>query len=65
MVLEIDIWRTAAEMIKGYGDTADIEAAFRADALLAKGDIEGQRVWMRVLRAIDQLQAKIPNGPVH
>ena len=31
-------------MIKGSGDTADIEAAAKADALLAEGGTEGQRV---------------------
>jgi hypothetical protein len=30
-------------MIKHYGDTADVEAAAKADALLAEGDTEGQR----------------------
>ena len=56
LVSEIDVWRTAAQMIKGYSDTADIEAAARADALLAKGDVEGQRVWLRIAKAIDELQ---------
>ena len=56
MILEIDIWRSANELIKQHGDLADIEAASRADALLAKGDHEGQRVWLRILKAIDELQ---------
>jgi hypothetical protein len=63
LVSDIDIWRTAAEMIKGYGDTADIEAAARADALQDKGDLEGQRVWLLVLNAIDELQ-KVQPGEV-
>lgn len=60
MVREIDIWCTASELIKGYGDTADIEAAARADTLQDKGDLEGQRVWLRVLKAIDELQKVQP-----
>jgi hypothetical protein len=60
LVSDIDIWRTAAEMLKGYSDTADIEAAARADALQDKGDLEGQRVWLRVLKAIDELQKVQP-----
>jgi hypothetical protein len=60
MTPDIDIWRCAALMIKGYGDTADIEAAAKADALLAKGDIEGQRVWMQIAKAIDELRTVKP-----
>jgi hypothetical protein len=60
VISEIDIWRTAAEIIKGYGKTADNEAAARADALQDKGDIEGQRVWLRALKAIDELQKVQP-----
>ena len=56
MISDLDIWRSANELIKEFGDTADIEAAARADALLAKGDLEGQRVWLRILTAIDELQ---------
>jgi hypothetical protein len=43
MIPDIDIWRCAALMIRHYGDTADIDAAAKADALLAEGDTEGQR----------------------
>ena len=56
MIPDIDIWRTAALMIKHYGDTAGIEAAARADEYLAKGEMDGQRVWMRIAKAIDELQ---------
>jgi hypothetical protein len=56
MISDLDIWRSANELIKQFGDTADIEAAARADALLGKGDLEGQRVWLRILTAIDELQ---------
>jgi hypothetical protein len=56
MIPDIDIWRAAALMIKQYGDTADLEAAGRADQLLAEGDTEGQREWMRIAKAIDELR---------
>ena len=56
MISDLDIWRSANELIKQFGDTADIEAAARADALLDKGDLEGQLVWLRILTAIDELQ---------
>ena len=41
MILDIDIWRTAALMIKHYGDTADIETAAKADEYQANGELDG------------------------
>jgi hypothetical protein len=61
MISDLDIWRSANELIKQFGDTAAIEAAARADALLDKGDLDGQRVWLRILKAIDEMQ-KTPLG---
>jgi hypothetical protein len=62
VISDIDIWRSANELIKRYGDTADIEASIRADALLNKGDLEGQRIWLRILKAIDALRCDRPCG---
>lgn len=56
MIPDLDIWRAAALMIKHYGDTADIEAAARADEYQAKGELDGQRVWLRIAKAIDELR---------
>ncbi|MEZ5833313.1 MAG: hypothetical protein R3D05_19230 [Dongiaceae bacterium] len=61
MISDLDIWRSANELIKQFGDTAEIEAAARADALLDKGDLDGQRVWLRILKEIDEMQ-KTPFG---
>ncbi len=47
MTSDIDIYRSAHELIKQYGDAADIEAAMRADQYLAAGDVEGEAVWLR------------------
>jgi len=55
LIPDIDIWRSANELIKQYGDLADIEAAARADEFEAKGDRDGQRVWLRIAQAIDEL----------
>lgn len=55
---EIEVYRAANQLIQQHGDDAQIEAARLADAMLAKGDLEGQRVWKRVLKAIDVLQSK-------
>lgn len=65
MISDIDIWRSANELIKRFGDTADIEVAARADALLSQGDLEGQRVWLRILEAIDSLRLDQSDGPIH
>ena len=63
MISDTDIWRCAQLMIANYGDAADVEAAAEADAMLAEGDIDGQRVWMRIARAIDELRTVKPGEP--
>jgi hypothetical protein len=60
LILGIDICRSANELIKQYGDQADIEAAARADEYEANGDRDGQRVCLRILKAIDALQKPQP-----
>jgi len=62
---ERDIWLSAGVMMKRYGADAAMEAALRADALLANGDVAGQRVWLRITRAIQALEATDPAGPVN
>ena len=41
MTSDLDIYRSANELIEQHGDAADIEAAMRADERLATGDMEG------------------------
>jgi hypothetical protein len=60
-VSDVDIWRCAALMINNHGDEASLEAATMADDFLAKGNIEAQRVWMRIAKAIDELRT-MPAG---
>lgn len=59
---EIDIWRTAAIMMKQYPEDAAIIAAMRADAFLDQGDPEGFAVWKRVVAAINELERKPCDG---
>ena len=47
------------------GGEATIEAAQRADAMLDKGDLDGKAVWLRVLKAVRELQDREPVGKVH
>ena len=47
-------------MLKRYGAAAALEAAQRADQLLADGNPEGCSTWRRILDAIERLQAMAP-----
>jgi len=55
-VSDLDIYRTANLMIRRHGSRAQIEAAARFDKLLKKGDLDGSRVWIRVIHAIEDLR---------
>ncbi len=57
---DLDIFRTARMLINEHGEQASIEAAMRADELLAAGDLDGQAVWLRVLRAVKELLQQKP-----
>ena len=63
-VSDLDIWRAANLLIRRYGVDAELVAAQRADLMLDRGDRDGQLVWMRIRRAIAELQAP-PRGPRH
>jgi hypothetical protein len=56
MATDIDIWRSADTLIRDHGSNALVQAAMRADAMEAKGDTEGARVWGRILRIVEELQ---------
>ncbi len=58
MTSDLDIYRSAHELIEQHGDAADIEAAMRADERLAAGDTEGEAVWLRIVKAIAELQSQ-------
>ena len=55
MIADIDTYRCAHLLIKRYGDDAPIEAAMRADELAADGDMEGRAVWLRIVKAVEEL----------
>ena len=63
MTTDLDIYRTANTLIKQHGDTgAEMHAAMQADELLEAGDMDGRRVWLRVLEAVQELTCKEPPG---
>ena len=55
MVSEIDIYRSANLLVRQHDAAASIEAAMRADAMLDRGDLDGQRAWLRILAAVNEL----------
>ena len=65
MTQDVDIWRAAKLLIDRHGNEAPVHAAMRADELLAEGDIDGQFVWKRILRAVDELLRGPGDDPLH
>jgi len=61
MIPDRDIWRAANLLIREYKADAEVVAARRADEMLERGDHDGQRVWLRIKRAIGELQS-VPVG---
>lgn len=55
MISNREIYRTATVMIREFGSEAHLQAAMRADEFLDKGDLEGQRTWLRISKAIEEL----------
>ncbi len=60
MISDLDLWRAAQVMVKRYGDSAVIEAAMRADEFLDQGNLDGKRLWMRIMQTIEELQRERP-----
>ncbi len=60
MTSDLDIYRSANELIKQHGEAADIEAAMRAVECVAAGDMEGEAVWIRIVKAVEELRQREP-----
>ncbi len=63
MISDLDIYRTAKLLVDNHGAEAPIHAAMNADAMLAKGDMDGRAVWLRIVRAVEELRDMEPRGP--
>ncbi len=57
---DLDIYRSAHLLAKQHGAEATIHAAMNADAMLDRGDLDGQAVWLRIIRAIGEPLADKP-----
>ena len=55
MTSDLDLYRSANELIKQHGEDAPILAAMRADELMEAGDMEGRAVWLRIGKAVEEL----------
>lgn len=63
IVSDIDVYRSAHVLIEQHGPDASIQAAMKAAALCAAGDLQGYVVWRRIMRAVEDLQSmKPPKG---
>ena len=57
---------SAKLLIDQYGAVeAGVHAAQRADALLEQGEMDGRRVWLRILDAVKELSDTTPPGVIH
>jgi hypothetical protein len=61
MIPDRGIWRAVNLLIREHRADAEVVAARRADDMLERGDRDGQLVWLRIRRAIVELQA-VPVG---
>ena len=62
MIPSLDLFRSAKLLIDRHGEHASLEPAMRADKLLAAGDMDWKRIWLRVIAAIEEMQRTEP-GP--
>ena len=63
---EIDIWRSAALLLKQHGKDAELQAERHMRAMITRGDPEGEAVWKPILQATEKLRAmNSPASAVH
>ena len=55
MTSDLDIYRSANELIEQYGEDTPVHAAMRADELMETGDMDGRAMWLRIVKAIEEL----------
>jgi len=55
MATSSDIYKTANMLIETYGEMAAVGAAIKADECLRNGNASGRAVWLRIVRAVEEL----------
>ncbi len=62
---DIHIFRAANLLIKERGDEAGVHANMEFDNMVAHGNIEGAAVWLRIAKAIHDMQRETPRPGEH
>ena len=62
---EVELWRSAADLIAAHGEEAEAQALARADAALDSGDVNGFNSWKKVARLIAEMQSHTRRGDTH
>jgi hypothetical protein len=57
MIPDRDIWRAADLLMREHRGDAEIVAARRANQMMERGNRDEQLVWLRIKRAIVELQS--------
>ena len=57
---EHDIYVAANFLVNRFGHNAVAQAAARSNEFTNAGDPDGARVWMRIIKAIDEIQRQTP-----
>ncbi|APR53881.1 hypothetical protein CA223_15700 [Sphingomonas koreensis] len=65
MIEDREIWACAHQLMRQHGTEAWFHAAQRADELLASGEIEGHRTFLRILDRIKQLEQLEADSRLH
>ncbi len=60
MTIDLDIYRSAKLLVKQHGREAPSHAALNADDMLDNGDLDGQAVWLRIVKAVNELLTTRP-----
>ena len=63
MIADLDIYRSAKVLIDQRGEDAPIWAAQKADAMLERCNLDGERLWLRTLAAIETREGGRKNRP--
>ena len=63
-MIEDKVWACAHQIMKQYGDAAGFRAAQRAEELLADGDMDEHRTWLRILARIRDLNRMEPGSGI-
>ena len=56
VISEWEIWACAHELIRQHGEDAAIQAAMKADDLLARGALDGAATWRLIVHRINALE---------